>query len=222
MLGATLLQSGDDQLLGGAVGCGHQFAAAAPADRALLVQRTPLLPALRRVLEDSSNFDAEQCLRVLGAHGGDGSLAGGVAAVTAQLHALVGELPAELQVVDGSGLSRGNAVTPALLVTVLRESLHGAGGPTLLTCLPVGHETGTLERRFARSPVGARVHAKTGWIRGASALSGVLRLKDGGLRLFAILMRYDSRQSGLNPQLKPVQERMVEAIDGLAAGERRP
>jgi len=40
------------------------------------------------------------------------------------------------------------------------------------------------------------VHAKTGWIRGASALSGVLRLKDGGLRLFAILMRYDSKLDG--------------------------
>ncbi len=62
------------------------------------------------------------------------------------------------------------------------------------------------------------MRAKTGWIRGASSLSGVLTRRDGSRCAFAILMNYDPAASGLNKQLKELQEQIVEALDGLPGG----
>jgi D-alanyl-D-alanine carboxypeptidase/D-alanyl-D-alanine-endopeptidase (penicillin-binding protein 4) len=201
---------------------GIGVAADAPAaSLALPAHETGLKPALVRMLCDSSNFDAEQCLRVLGAQRRrDGALAGGLEAMRSELEAIVGNLPPDVVLADGSGLSRENRVTAALVVEVLAATLRGSGAEPFLAALPVAGESGTLERRFSGSALGGRVFAKTGWIRGASALSGVLRRADGTPRLFAILMNYDRDQGGLNRQLKELQERIVAAIDLLPAGDR--
>ena len=176
--------------------------------------RTPLQPALVRMLEESSNFDAEQLVRVLGAElSGDGSLQGGLAAVRATLDGKFGGAGEALVQIDGSGLSRGNEVTPRLLVTALREIVASRDADMFLAALPVGGETGTLSGRFQNSPVRGRVQAKTGWIRGASSLSGILQRKDGSRCAFAILMNYDPRKDGVNRMLKTLQERIVEALD---------
>ena len=80
--------------------------------------RSPLLPALRRMLEDSSNFDAEQCLRALGAATEqDGSLAGGRKALRAALIELVGRVPEGVELVDGSSWSDPS---PRVVVTQAR------------------------------------------------------------------------------------------------------
>jgi D-alanyl-D-alanine carboxypeptidase/D-alanyl-D-alanine-endopeptidase (penicillin-binding protein 4) len=191
-------------------------AGALPADADLLVHTTPLRPALQRMLEDSSNFDAEQCLRVLGMEtGGDGSLQGGLAAVQQSLADLLGSRPAGIEQVDGSGLSRGNGLSPALLVQVLRAVAARGDGEPFFAALPVAGESGTLSDRFRSSPVRGRVQAKTGWIRGASSLSGLLVRADGSRCLFAILMNYDPDAGGRNQALKDLQESMVEALDAM-------
>jgi D-alanyl-D-alanine carboxypeptidase/D-alanyl-D-alanine-endopeptidase (penicillin-binding protein 4) len=185
-----------------------------PEDSVVYVHRTPLQPALVRMLEASSNFDAEQLVRVLGAKkAGDGSLAGGAAALRSVLDRALGSVGEELVQVDGSGLSRGNEVTPSLLVRALRVVCASDDADMFLAALPVAGETGTLEGRFEDSPVRGRVRAKTGWIRGASSLSGILERKDGSRCAFAILMNYDPRKNGLNGQLKELQESIVEALD---------
>ncbi len=187
----------------------------AVADQLVHEHRSDLRPALVRMLEDSSNFDAEQCLRVLGAHTrGDGSLAGGVAALRAQVESLVGRVPDAAAFVDGSGLSKQNRLTPGLLAVALMQTA-GDAGATLRTCLPVAGRTGTLEDRFRGTDLVGRVRAKTGWIRGASALSGLVVRDGGAVRFFAILMNYEPSRDGLNKDLKRLQEDIVRAIDGL-------
>jgi D-alanyl-D-alanine carboxypeptidase/D-alanyl-D-alanine-endopeptidase (penicillin-binding protein 4) len=183
---------------------------------------TPLRPVLRRALVHSSNFAAEQCLRVLGAELlDDGSLAGGIRAMERELGRLVGNLPDSTHLADGSGLSRDSRITPALVLEVLLVAVS-RGSETVKLLASAGAE-GTLSGRFVDSPVAARVRAKTGWIAGASALSGVLELRSGHQRLFSILMSYDPNRGGLNRQLKKLQERMVEAMDRLpAAGRVQP
>lgn len=195
---------------------GIRVTAEAPAATlALLEHRTPLQPALQRLLQDSSNFDAEQCLRVLGAaQRRDGSLQGGVDTARAMLAECVPDTGGGFVMVDGSGLSRQNRVTPELLASVLRRALSGPTAQPLAAALPVAGRSGTLQDRFRGSPVTGRVRAKTGWIRGASALSGVLERRDGVQVVFSILMNYDPQKSGLNQQLKLLQERIVEALDG--------
>lgn len=181
------------------------------------VHRSPLEPALRRMLEDSSNFDAEQCLRVLGARTRkDGSLAGGNAALRDRLADLVGRVPQGVVIADGSGLSKQNRITPGLLVVAMYELQRKGLWEPMQRCLPVAGRTGTLRRRFQGSDLVDRVRAKTGWIRGASSLSGVVELADGERRWFSILMNYDRSRSGINKDLKQIQEDIVAAVAKMA------
>jgi D-alanyl-D-alanine carboxypeptidase/D-alanyl-D-alanine-endopeptidase (penicillin-binding protein 4) len=190
--------------------------AAEVGDRVVYEHRSNLEQAVLRMLEDSSNFDAEQCVRVLGAKiRNDGSLAGGLAAMKAQLEKRLGTVPAGVVIVDGSGLSRENLVTPGLLVVALYASHGGPGGAVLRECLPVAGASGTLSDRFTGTNLVGRVRGKTGWIRGASSLSGVVERADGGVRWFSILMNYDRRKNGLNKDLKALQEKIVAAVDAM-------
>lgn len=189
------------------------------ADRLVHEHRSELRQAVLRMLEDSSNFDAEQCLRVLGHHTlGDGSLAGGLAAMRTELAKLTGKVPDGVQLLDGSGLSRDSRITPGLLLVALHASGKGKVGTVLRECLPVAGQSGTLVDRFVGTKLVGRVRAKTGWIRGVSALSGLVVQKDGSVRWFAILMNYDPRKNGLNKDLKAIQERIVAAIDAMGGG----
>jgi len=203
-----------DALVRGLARGGVRVDAAATADGDGLVyaHRTGLPPALLRMLEDSSNFDAEQCLRVLGDKTrGDGSLQGGMAALRATVEDLLGKIPDDAAFFDGSGLSKQNRLTPGMLVVALFRSMQGDNAATLRACLPLAGRTGTLERRFVDSPLKGRVRAKTGWIRGASSLSGIIEMADGQQRCFSILMSYDRSKSGFNKVLKKLQEEIVEA-----------
>ena len=180
--------------------------------------RSGLGPALRRMLEDSSNFDAEQLLRVLGAATKqDGSLQGGCIALGEQIAKLVGVLPNGCELIDGSGLSKENRLTPGLLVVAMFRSIGGPNGEPLREALPIAGRTGTLSDRFGGTDLVGRVRAKTGWIRGVSSLSGLIELPDGGVRWFSILMNYDRDRNGLNKELKDLQETMCSAIAAIGA-----
>ena len=186
------------------------------ADQVVHSHPSDLKQAILRMLEDSSNFDAEQCLRVLGHHAvQDGSLAGGITALQRQVQKLVGQLPEGAVFADGSGLSKQNRLTPGLLVVALMRASAGKGGPVLRACLPVAGQSGTLQGRFLGTDLVGRVRAKTGWIRGASSLSGMVEGKDGKVRWFSILMNYDAKKDGLNKELKQLQEQIVRAVDQL-------
>ena len=121
-------------------------------------------------------------------------------------------------VADGSGLSKENRITPGLVVVTLYElSVKGLAVP-LCEHLPVAGKTGTLRKRFLGSELVGRVRAKTGWIRGASSLSGLVAGPDGRPRWFSILMNYDRGRGGLNKDLKKIQEQIVAAVAGMSAG----
>jgi len=194
-------------------GIGIDRDAPAPADGPVAAIETTIGPAMLRMLEDSSNFDAEQCLRALGAGcRDDGSLAGGLAAMREQLAELIDVVPKNVVFADGSGLARSNRATPAFVAAALHLASRQPFGTMLRQALPVAARTGTLTQRFAGTALEERVQAKTGWIRGASALSGYVETRNGGSLCFAILMSYDRNKGGLNKHLKRAQERIVAAL----------
>ena len=101
-------------------------------------------------------------------------------------------VPADaVRLVDGSGLSRDDALAPGALTRLLAgvtTAEPGALSP-LLTGLPVGGFSGTLSDRYRGGPQAAGagvVRAKTGTLRGVSALSGVVRTAEGRLLAFAL------------------------------------
>jgi D-alanyl-D-alanine carboxypeptidase/D-alanyl-D-alanine-endopeptidase (penicillin-binding protein 4) len=133
----------------------------------------PLTDVVREMLTTSDNNTAELLLKEIGlAKGGAGSTAAGTAAVTQTLTTW-GVPMAGVQVVDGSGLDRGNRLTCHALVGVLDH-----GGAALEAGLAVAGQTGTLDDDFTNSPVKGRLRAKTGTLTGVKSLTGVVPAGD--------------------------------------------
>ncbi|MGA1525668.1 MAG: D-alanyl-D-alanine carboxypeptidase/D-alanyl-D-alanine endopeptidase, partial [Planctomycetota bacterium] len=168
---------------------------------------------IERALVASSNFDAEMLGRVLGAAAvGDGSFEGATRAIRAVLdEALPGGVPAGVQFGDGSGMSRRSRASARFFCDLLTHAARASYADAFVGALPVAGEDGTLERRFAGSPVAGRVRAKTGSLNGVSTLSGYLRTRGGKLIAFSILTEWDRPVKGESP--RAVQERLVEAFD---------
>ncbi len=152
---------------------------------------------VRVCLKQSSNAVAETLVKNLGAWDGlsDGELprgrgewTGGIRAMRRELEALGIEL-AEARLVDGSGLSMQNRVSPRMLVRALRVARDSfAIGPEFVAALPIAHRDGTLERRLERAE--GRIRAKTGLLSdaGVTALSGYVDRPDGETLIFSILV----------------------------------
>lgn len=75
--------------------------------------------------------------------------------------------------VDGSGLSRLNALTPRSLVALLVQATARPSGPKWLTSFAIAGKNGTLKRRGKTSNADGYVFAKTGSLSHQRALAGV-------------------------------------------------
>lgn len=160
------------------------------------IESLPLGDIIAHALLTSDNSATEVLLRHLAiAIGQPGSFDAGAAAVRAWVES-AGLPLAGLRIVDGSGLSRANAV-PA---DVLAGAVAWAGasdGPAreVLTRLPVAFVSGTLVGRFKTADVaGARgwVHAKTGSLSGVSTLSGYTVTTSGQVLAFSFMVNNDT------------------------------
>ena len=121
----------------------------------------------------SDNFVAEMLVKELGAvQSSAGTTAAGLGVVAGQLSA-AGVPLAGVRLVDGSGLSRLDRLTPNALVSLLSAMWRDPEVRLeLLASLPVAGRTGTLHDRMRTGPATGVVHAKTGTTDNASALSG--------------------------------------------------
>jgi D-alanyl-D-alanine carboxypeptidase/D-alanyl-D-alanine-endopeptidase (penicillin-binding protein 4) len=83
---------------------------------------------------------------------------------------------ARVRIVDGSGLSLLDRMTPAALAQLLEAAWDD---PILrrpfVKSLAIAGRNGTLAHRLRTGPARGRVRAKTGTTNGASALSGYVR-----------------------------------------------
>ena len=185
-----------------------------PAYRVLAVNVTPLTVVMARANKDSMNLYAECLCKRLGASatgGGGGSWVTGTAVVASFLRK-VGVPTDQFHLDDGCGLSKANAVTAAAVTQVLSYDFASPHAKVFMDTLAVAGADGTLEGRFAKSTLKGRVLAKTGTVNGVSCLSGYLHARDDQWYAFSILM---NRLAGGG---KPVQERIVKAIDDSVGG----
>ncbi len=156
--------------------------------RTLAVHRSPeLLDLLMVTNQESHNLYAELILKTLGRLvEGDGSFEGGSRAVTRFLVDVVGTSPADVHLVDGSGLSRTNLVSPGAFVSALAYMSRTDQWEALWASLPEAGHGGRL-RRMDRSPAASNLRAKTGTLTNVSALSGQLTTLEGERVAFSIL-----------------------------------
>jgi D-alanyl-D-alanine carboxypeptidase/D-alanyl-D-alanine-endopeptidase (penicillin-binding protein 4) len=180
--------------------------------------QTPIATVLARSNRDSRNLHAEALLK-RAAHarsGRPGSWEEGARLVEATIERALGSGVARtLAVSDGSGLSRGNRVSAALLTAWLAD-LHedpATRGP-FLESFAVAGRSGTIRTRFRHRDLRqCEVLAKTGYINGVSTLSGYAIAPNGRTLAFSILM------NGVRAlaDARALQERIVEAIAREAA-----
>ena len=156
--------------------------------------RSPALSAIIGwMLRESNNVIAENLARQVALHTGKpASFSGAAAAVTAVLRSLgIGH---GIHLVDGSGLSPLDHVTPGALAGAVR--LAAAGGPAALraavTGMPVAGFSGTLAPgqsvfgSFGPPALGV-VRAKTGNLSTVASLSGIVDDASGQVLAFAFM-----------------------------------
>lgn len=169
--------------------------AAPPVDRLVLRHRSvfPLTEVVRRMLEYSNNFIANQLLLALGAnvYGPPATLAKGVAALRAYVARSWPQ--AALTVVEGSGLSRRNRVDARFFDAILQafEPYH------------------ELLRREGR------VYFKTGTLHGVSTRAGYIVDAQGGLNRFVVLLNTPSKRT------EPLVAAMSSLLEELELEGRR-
>lgn len=86
----------------------------------------------------------------------------------------LGVSPDGYRLVDGSGLSRQNLVSPEAIVQLLSAMARSPYRDLYQNSLPLAGRSGTLANRFQNTPLAGRLRAKTGTMTGVSSLAGYL------------------------------------------------
>lgn len=178
------------------------------------VESAPLVDLLRKTNQESNNLYAEVLLRALGSAylpNTSDSRAAGLEATQAILTNL-GIATDNYSLLDGSGLSRQNWVSPLVLVQTLRGMAHSSDAETYSRSLAVAGTSGTLENRFQASAVRGHLQGKSGYMGGVAALSGYLQPPDFLPLGFSILVN-QPRQSVV--QVEQVIDQIVETLFNL-------
>ncbi|HKJ92843.1 MAG TPA: D-alanyl-D-alanine carboxypeptidase/D-alanyl-D-alanine-endopeptidase, partial [Longimicrobiales bacterium] len=159
----------------------------------LVTQRSPRLQKILEIINQrSDNLYAEMVLRAVGRvvmH--DGTARGGARAVEAMLAGTVGTpaRPPTLDMYDGSGLSGLNRTSAATVVGLLDMMAGSPYWDDFRATLPeAGNRHGL--RRMYRTRAQGNLRAKTGTLRGVSALSGYVHAANGELLAFSIISNH--------------------------------
>lgn len=171
----------------------------------------PIDSIIHRINKESDNIAAENILKILGAEYFHtiGSTESGLQAVREYLDH-VGIDTSAITLVDGSGVSLYNAVTPNTIVGLLmKQHQNQRTFNRFYESLPVAGTDGTLRYRMRGTTAEGNVHAKTGSLTGVSALSGYATTKSGTLLAFSFLAEYFPKDIGL---LRNLQDRVLEFL----------
>ncbi|MEE1789153.1 D-alanyl-D-alanine carboxypeptidase/D-alanyl-D-alanine-endopeptidase [Streptomyces sp. SP17BM10] len=170
---------------------------------------------VERLLTTSDNTIAEAIARqvAIAAHQ-PASFEGAATAVKQELGRL-GVTTTNVTLNDGSGLHRGNAIPPAVLVQLLTlaASDQHPGLRPVITGLPIAGFSGTLGKRYGSGSGAADaaglVHAKTGTLSGVNTLAGTVVDADGRLLAFAVMARTDADADAARAALDRVAARLA-------------
>ena len=168
--------------------------AATPAGTTVVAQRDsiPVGELMKPFLKLSNNMHAETLVKAAGEQAsGRGTWDDGITTLEKDFSSL-GMNSATLSLVDGSGLSRMDEVSPDQISSLL---IAAQGKPWFLQfydALPVAGIAdrlvgGTLRSRMVGTAAQGNVHAKTGSYTGASALSGYVSAAGGRRLVFSMV-----------------------------------
>lgn len=196
----------------------------APSTRRLATYTSPpLTDVVEAINKRSQNLYAELLLKTLGAERPvapeetqfdeqtPGSWAMGVGAAM-RTFAHAGLDTARLRLLDGSGLSRRDLVTPRMttkLLAFMWDHPDPATKVAFVRSLPIGGVDGTLRRRFRGEAAYRQVRAKTGTLTGVSSLSGYVSRPSGDPIAFSIMFNHHTTDADA---ARAVQDAVVNVL----------
>ncbi len=155
----------------------------------------PLGELILPILQESDNFYAEMLL---------GALEAAQPGYRQRYLRQLGIQDAVL--VDGSGLSRQNWLTPNGLVTLLQQMAGTDQASLWWRSLPLAGRSGTLRQRFRNTAAQDRVWAKTGTLRGVVALAGYVEPVQDRPLVFSLVVNQGGEATA---QLRAGLDRLV-------------
>lgn len=169
----------------------------------------PMSEIVALINKPSDNLLTEMVLKVIGKErAGEGTTAAGIRALMEFLRSAGLEMGA-VQMVDASGLSRMNAVSPENLARLLVYMARSPYAEIFRRSLPIYGEDGTLRNRLRNTPVQGKGFAKTGSLYRVSSLSGYLVCRSGRTVAFAIVMNFYTVPAS---EARALQDAIVQAL----------
>jgi serine-type D-Ala-D-Ala carboxypeptidase/endopeptidase (penicillin-binding protein 4) len=107
----------------------------------------------------------------------------------------LGVNPTGYVIVDGSGLSRHNLISPEALVQVLQGMAKTPSSSVYRASLPIAGKSGTLKSRFQNTPAEGIVQAKTGTMTGVVSLSGYVNSSKYEPLVFSIIVNQSEQKA---------------------------
>ena len=150
----------------------------------------PLSDIAKTINKPSQNLYAEQLFRTMGmVYYKQGGMTTG-RYVAHPIFSRWGMDTTRLQVIDGSGLSRLNLVSPSNIVGLLTGMYQGKNFQPFYESLPIAGVDGSLKNRMKGTKAENNVHGKTGFIGYVRSLSGYVTSLDGEMFAFSMIANH--------------------------------
>ena len=192
------------------------------------VESNTLAEVVQKMNKRSVNIYAELLLRTLGKNFGDFA-----PAETLQMQEVRGDDSAgvsvikkflrenkvateEIQIHDGSGLSRLNFVTPEAYARALVYAAQSKFSDVFINSLPIAATDGTLGGRLGRAK--GKILAKTGSITFVNSLAGYAQTNDNEVLAFAIISNNITKKSDSSTVVDAIATSFTEASENEKAG----
>jgi D-alanyl-D-alanine carboxypeptidase/D-alanyl-D-alanine-endopeptidase (penicillin-binding protein 4) len=147
----------------------------------------PLRELVRPMLKESLNLYGEALLRLASGPGvfptNDAALVG-----LKTRFASWGAAEDAQQIIDGSGLSRRDTISPEALLAVLQRMYDPSGESPFMQALPIAGVDGSLATRMRDTLAQRNVRAKTGTMSNVRTLAGYVTTLDGEHVAFVVMV----------------------------------
>jgi D-alanyl-D-alanine carboxypeptidase/D-alanyl-D-alanine-endopeptidase (penicillin-binding protein 4) len=158
-------------------------------------------PPLRMLVADINKYSNNFMIEMLVKKFGEGSWSRGTRRIQDFYATVFGLGPGQLQLTDGSGLSKENRLSAQTLAIVLRGAWYDFEvGPEFVASLKViGGEPWKL--RIKDPNLARRLRVKSGHLDNVDCLCGYIQMPDGAWRVFAILLNGPCRDEDIVEQV---------------------
>jgi D-alanyl-D-alanine carboxypeptidase/D-alanyl-D-alanine-endopeptidase (penicillin-binding protein 4) len=185
------------QELGGTLQGRVREGVAAPESRLLASRESrALAEVVRDINKFSNNVMARQLLLTIGREAGsEGSQQSAAQAIGRWLAERDLHFP-ELEIENGSGLSRTERITPAHLGELLLAAWRGPLMAEFVSSLPIAAVDGTMKKRLRDHEVAGHAHIKTGSLNGTKAIAGYVHGRKGRIMAVVCLINHPNASAG--------------------------